>query len=143
MINVSALVQESALGHAVVSKTQQTALVADDSPIIRELLSETLRSFGLNVIEAEDGADALLQLERHGKADILVTDLDMPKVGGIELIRAIRRRPGPRMPAIVVSTRGSEADQIAAISAGADAYLIKTAFTPDGLWSLVSKFLAL
>ncbi len=144
MLNLSRVVQGSTTRQAQTTRqVQRTALLADDSPIIRDLLSETLRSFGLHVIEAEDGADALLQLEKHGNVDILVTDLDMPNIGGIELLRAVRRRPGPRMPAIVVSTRGSEADQIAAIDAGADAYLVKTAFTPDGLWSLVSKFLSL
>ena len=144
MLNLSMVIQGSASAPTDSTKqVQRTALLADDSPIIRDLLSETLRSFGLNVIEAEDGADALLQLEKHGNVDILVTDLDMPNIGGIELIRAVRRLPGPRLPAIVVSTRGSEADQISAISAGADAYLVKTAFTPDGLWSLVSKFLGL
>jgi chemotaxis protein histidine kinase CheA len=143
VLNISALPETSVVRSTDTDTTQLTALIADDSPIIRDLLSETLRSFGMEVIEAEDGADALLQLDKHGSADILVTDLDMPNIDGIELIKAIRRRPGPRMPAIVVSTRGSNADQMAAIGAGADAYLVKTSFTRDGLWSLVSKYLNL
>jgi DNA-binding response OmpR family regulator len=65
----------------------------------------------------------------------------MPRLDGLGLIKRIRARGGRRIPAIVVSTRGSDADKLAAVEVGADAYLVKSDFSQEGLWALVSRFL--
>ncbi len=67
----------------------------------------------------------------------------MPRLDGFELIRRIRAQArAARLPAVVISTRGSDADKLAAVEVGADAYLVKTDFTRDSLWSHVGRFLA-
>lgn len=146
MLNLSYLSgrQKTRTDNDETAEESMTALIADDSPIILDMLSELLRSLGMEVIEAEDGADALQKLERHASVvDIVITDLDMPKVDGIELIKAIRARPGRRLPAIVVSTRASESDREQAFAVGADDYLVKTTLRADNLRAVLSKYLDL
>ena len=121
---------------------KHTVLVAEDSPIVRDLVVEALRVHGLHVIEAADGQEALEQLAAHPEIQLLVTDVEMPRLDGLGLIKTMRTRGGRRIPAIVVSTRGSDADKMAAVAVGADAYLVKSEFSREGLWSLVARFLA-
>jgi chemotaxis protein histidine kinase CheA len=117
-----------------------TVLVTDDSPIVRDLVSEVLRSHGLHVIEASDGVEALEQLELHPEIALLVTDVEMPRMNGLELIRRVRAGQRRRLPAVVVSTRGSDEDKRLAASIGADAYLVKNDLTHDNLWTLIERF---
>lgn len=120
---------------------ERTVLVAEDSPIVRDLVVEALRIHGLTVLEAVDGQHALEQLEAHPEVQLLVTDIEMPRLNGLGLIKRMRASGGRRIPAVVVSTRGSDADKLAAMEVGADAYLVKSDFSREGLWSLVSRFL--
>jgi CheY-like chemotaxis protein len=122
---------------------QQTVLVADDSPVVRDLLAEALRAHGLRVLEASDGHEALQQLDAEPQIDLVVTDVDMPRLDGIGLLQQIRHRGGPRrLPVVIVSMRGSDQDQRRALSAGADAYLVKTDLSHAGLWSMLARFLS-
>lgn len=127
-------------------RPQQTAattvLVVDDSPIIRDLVSEALRSHGMLVIEAGDGVEALEHLDAHPEITLVVSDVEMPRMNGHELIRTIRARGGKRLPAVMVSTRGSDEDKRIAASIGADAYLVKSDLTHDSLWTLIERFVA-
>ncbi|GAB4543652.1 MAG: hypothetical protein Tsb0020_55390 [Haliangiales bacterium] len=116
-------------------------LVAEDSPMIRDLVASALRSHGVRVVEASDGREALERLDELSDVDLLITDIEMPRLDGLGLITALRARSGPRIPAIVVSTRGSDDDKLAAVEVGADAYLVKNEFSQAGLWSIVSRFL--
>ena len=75
-----------------------TVLVTDDSPIVRDLICEVLRSHGVIVVEAGDGLEALEQLERHPEVSLLVTDVEMPRMNGLDLIRRIRAGQGRRLP---------------------------------------------
>jgi chemotaxis protein histidine kinase CheA len=120
-----------------------TVLVVDDSPVVRDVIGETLRSYGLQVLEAGDGHEALQKLALEQRIDLLVTDVDMPRLDGLGLLRALRAMPqGQRLPAVVVSMRGAEPDRQAALDAGADAYLVKSEFSPASLWNLVSEVIA-
>lgn len=118
-----------------------TVLVADDSPVIRDLLSEALRSHGLRVLEAADGEEALALLATHPEIRLLVTDVEMPRLDGIGLIREVRMHYGRQLPALVVSMRGTDEDKQRAIDVGADGYLVKSDFTQAGLWTMVSRYL--
>lgn len=118
-----------------------TVLVADDSPVIRDLLSEALRSHGLRVLEAADGEEALAVLAAHPEIRLLVTDVEMPRLDGIGLIREVRLHHGRQLPALVVSMRGTDEDKQRAIDVGADGYLVKSDFTQAGLWTMVSRYL--
>jgi two-component system, chemotaxis family, sensor kinase CheA len=120
-----------------------TVLVVDDSPVVRDVVGETLRSYGLQVIEAGDGHEALQKLISEQRIDLLITDVDMPRLDGLGLLRALRALPdGKRLPAVVVSMRGAERDRQAAMDAGADAYLVKSDFSPATLWNIVSGVIA-
>jgi chemotaxis protein histidine kinase CheA len=118
-----------------------TVLVADDSPVIRDLLSEALRSHGLRVLEAADGEEALAILAAHPEVRLLVTDVEMPRLDGIGLIREVRLQHGRQLPTLVVSMRGTDEDKQRALDVGADGYLVKSDFTQAGLWSMVSRYL--
>jgi two-component system chemotaxis sensor kinase CheA len=120
-----------------------TVLVVEDSPIMRDVIAEALRAHGAAVIEAADGVAALAALAAHPEVGLVITDLEMPRMDGFELIRRIRTEArATRLPCVVISTRGSDADKLAAVEVGADAYLVKTDFSRDSLWSHVGRFLA-
>lgn len=120
----------------------KTVLVADDSPVVRDLIADALRAHGIRVIEASDGQEALERLGAHPGIDLVVTDFEMPRLDGPGLIRALRARVGARrIPAVVVSMRGSDADKRAALDVGADAYLVKSDFSHAGLWTMIARFL--
>lgn len=69
-----------------------TALVTDDSPTIRNMIAFTLKAIGVSTIEASDGQDALNKIETSA-IDILIVDLNMPKINGLELISMLRKNP--------------------------------------------------
>jgi two-component system, chemotaxis family, sensor kinase CheA len=115
-------------------------LVADDSPVIRELLSEILASAGLLVETAQDGLAALSSIERSAP-DLVLSDVEMPRMGGFELLTEIRQR-SQRLPVIMLTTRGSVEDRRRAASLGANAYLIKTEFQGDALLEVVRRFVS-
>ncbi len=133
---------DRALRVAAPAAASQTILIVDDSPVIRDLLCEALRSRGARVLEAGDGQEALAILAAHPEVKLLVTDIEMPRLDGIALLREVRAGKNRRMPVLVVSMRGSDEDKHAALAAGADGYLVKADFTQAGLWSLVSRYLA-
>ncbi|HPH68725.1 MAG TPA: response regulator [Kofleriaceae bacterium] len=127
----------------VVAQRIKTVLIADDSPIIRDLVGETLRAHGVNVVEAADGQEAFEKALTMPHLDLVVSDVEMPRMGGIDLVRALRNSPTlPRVPVIMLSMRGSESDKQRASEAGADAYLVKSDFSHTALWQLAARFLA-
>jgi CheY-like chemotaxis protein len=116
-------------------------LVVDDSPIVRELLTEMLRGAGVLVEAAEDGVAALRSLEVT-KPDLVLSDVEMPRMGGLELLRRIRGQ-NQQIPVIMLTTRGSVEDRRAAAELGADAYLVKSDFEGAKLLDTVSRFINL
>jgi CheY-like chemotaxis protein len=127
----------------VIAQRIKTVLIADDSPIIRDLVGETLRAHGVNVVEAADGQEAFEKALTMQHLDLVVSDVEMPRMGGIDLVRALRNSPTlPRVPVIMLSMRGSESDKQRASEAGADAYLVKSDFSHTALWQLAARFLA-
>lgn len=124
------------------AQKRKTVLVVDDSPVVRDLLAEALRAHGLWVLEASDGEDALARLDANPEIDLVVTDVDMPRLDGIGLVQRVRQRGGSRrMPMVIVSMRGSPEDQRRALDAGADSYLVKTDLSHAGLWTMLARFL--
>ncbi len=117
-----------------------TVLVVDDSTAIRKFVMFALRSNGLNVLTAQDGLDALETLARHS-VDLVITDLNMPKLDGFGLVRKLRlEQNSERLPIIILSSLSGEADVEAGLEAGADAYLVKP-FNQARLKYEVAKFL--
>jgi two-component system chemotaxis response regulator CheY len=106
--------------------TVRLALVVDDSAAVRRQLSAMLRRLpGLQAVEAVDGADAWRKL-CTGAFDLLVTDINMPVLDGLKLISLVRAGGShQRVPVLVVTTEGAEADRQRALGLGADGYLVK------------------
>lgn len=101
-------------------------LVVDDSRTMRRILVQQLGQAGFpDVDEAEDGLDGLAKLEA-GLYDLVLTDLNMPRLDGLGFIREVRKREDLKdLPVLLVTTRGSEDDVLAAVKEGANNYLTK------------------
>lgn len=97
-------------------------LVVDDDPAIRESLSKELRAAGYTILTASDGAEGV-RLFQTQAPDLVLTDLAMPRSDGFELIAAIRA--SSRVPMLVISVRGSDADKVRALDLGADDFVTK------------------
>ncbi len=103
-------------------------LVVDDEPQIRRVLKTALTAQGYEVFDARTGEDALLSL-RNNRPDLILLDMNMPGMGGLETCREIR---GSSEAAIIMLTvRDSEHDKVAALDAGADDYITKPFGTPE------------
>jgi len=97
-------------------------LIVDDDPPIRESISKELRAAGYTTIAASDGAEGLSAFQTN-VPDVVLTDLAMPRSDGFELIAAIRATS--RVPIIVLSVRGADADKVRALDLGADDFVTK------------------
>ena len=117
-------------------------LVVDDSPLTRELLSSLLEAVGYDIVNANDGAEAMERLGREA-VDLVVTDLEMPKVDGLELTRRLKSHPTLHtLPVVIVTTRGAETDRRKGMEAGADGYITKGDLVRQDLVDVVSRLLA-
>lgn len=115
-------------------------LVVDDSMTVRQVLKMTLEGAGYEVVEAEDGFDALGRLETN-LFEMVVTDLNMPNLDGIGLIRRIRENLECRfMPIIMLTTESAEGKKRAGKEAGASGWIVKP-FKPEQLLKVVSMVL--
>jgi two-component system, chemotaxis family, chemotaxis protein CheY len=116
----------------------KTILIADDSESIRELVELTLQSAGYRVLKGVDGEDALTHL--NGQAiDLVITDLNMPKLDGINLIREIRKRSDyATLPVLLLTTESQAAKKEEAKAAGATGWIVKP-FVQEKLLAVVQK----
>jgi len=116
-------------------------LVVDDSELTRDLIVGILRDRGYRISEAVDGREALSRIQQD-TPDLIITDLDMPILDGLDLIRAVRSSPvHSSIPCIVLSTRGADEDKRAALEVGADGYIVKSNFKNDELLRTINRYL--
>ena len=121
---------------------RRVVLVVDDSATIRALHRSVLSGEGYEVLTADDGAEALALMHRRA-VDLVISDIQMPRMDGLTLIRRIRVVPAwQRLPIIVVSQYGRRDDLQKAASAGADRYLVKSSFQPTQLVGMVAELVA-
>ncbi len=138
----SAEVAASSVPLAAPDAGKRVVLVVDDSATIRALHRSVLQSVGHEVLTADDGADALALLHRRA-VDLVITDIQMPRLDGLTLLRRIREVPAwQRLPVIVVSQYGRRDDLQKAAAAGADRYIVKSSFEPKALTEMVAELLA-
>lgn len=116
-------------------------LVVDDSISMRTMERNILTSAGYNVVVAHDGENALAELERMADCSLVVTDLQMPRMDGIELCRSIRAGRHANLPIIMVTSIDDAAQKRRALEAGADAYIIKSAFEKGAFVASVHRVL--
>jgi DNA-binding response OmpR family regulator len=113
-----------------------TILIVDDEPPILDLVRFTLEDADVRVVEALDGAEALV-LARRIKPDLVLLDVHMPKLNGLEVCRQLRLEPDlARIPIVMLTAAGQDADRARGREAGADEYLTKP-FSPLALLALV------
>jgi len=110
-------------------------LVVDDDPQIRRVMKATLVGHNYEVVEARTGEDALETVPRESP-NLILLDMNMPGMGGLETCRAIRA--GSDTPVIILSVRNTEKDKVAALDAGADDYVTK----PFGIEELLARIRA-
>ncbi len=111
-------------------------LVADDEPGIRKVVRDAFEREGHNVVSAIDGHEALEEFE-EGRFDLIVTDLAMPRVGGLELVQEIRRSSS--VPILILTVRSEEREKVRLLDAGADDFVTK----PFGVAELLARARAL
>jgi two-component system chemotaxis response regulator CheY len=117
-----------------------TIMTVDDSATVRQLASIVLRGAGYEVIEAVDGVDALSKLTGQ-ELDLILTDLNMPNMDGLELTRRVRALPKYKFtPVILLTTESQPEKKLEGKAAGATAWIVKP-FDPDKLLSVVKKVL--
>ncbi len=116
-------------------------LVVDDSPLTRELIASLLEAVGYDIIMATDGMEAL-ELLGGTKVDLVCTDLEMPRVDGLELTRRLKEHPTLKvLPVVILTTRGGEEDRQRGLSAGADGYITKGDLVRQDLVDVVGRLL--
>jgi two-component system KDP operon response regulator KdpE len=112
-----------------------TILIADDEPQIRRVMKATLTAQGYAIVEAREGQEAVLKF-RSERPDLVILDMNMPGMGGLEACREIRN--GSNVPIIILTVRNAEKDKVNALDAGADDYVVK----PFGIQELLARIRA-
>ena len=120
------------------------ALIVDDSSVMRKIVARSLQRAGINVsqvVEAGNGAEALGAL-RDNEVDLILCDINMPVMDGLEFVKQLATVENAKgIPVVMITTEGSEAHVVQALSAGARGYLRKP-FTPDQVKEHVLPVLA-
>ena len=121
--------------------SQKRVMIVDDSATIRRFVMFALRARGLHVVTAEDGQDALEKMA-HSPVDLIITDLNMPKMDGFGLVRRIREDSEyGTLPVIILSSLSKTEDIDRGMDLGANAYLTKP-FDESRIQYEVAKYLA-
>ncbi|WP_269586084.1 response regulator [Roseibium sp. Sym1] len=113
-------------------------LTVDDSKTMRDMVRFTLSGVGFDVVEAQDGVQALSLLDST-KVDLIITDINMPNMDGVTLVKRVRGGSNHRgVPILVLTTEGGDAKKAEGKAAGATGWIVKP-FTPDKLVQVVNK----
>jgi len=118
-------------------------LIVEDSKASREFIAATVEAIpGLEAVQTASGFEALKLLPRH-RFELIITDINMPDINGLELINFVKKNPNYRdVPLFVITTEGREQDRERGLALGAAEYLVKP-FTPESLEALVRRYLRL
>ena len=116
----------------------KTALIVDDSTSMRQMVSFTMKEAGFNVLEGGNGQEALTRVEGQ-RVDVVITDLNMPVMDGIALIRQLRSNPLYKFtPILMLTTESQDSKKQEGKTAGATGWIIKP-FNPQQLLEVVAK----
>jgi two-component system, chemotaxis family, sensor kinase CheA len=140
LVRASAQPRAAAVVAPVAEASAPRVLVVEDSLTIRELQRSILEAAGYRVQTARDGRDALTYINGDGAIDLVVTDVEMPEMTGIELTEAIRAHATrSALPVVIVTSLGDADDRQRGIDAGADAYMVKRSFDQHDLLETVER----
>ena len=120
-------------------RSNGTVLVVDDEPTIVEIVGRYIERAGYETHTAADGPEAVRQAELHDP-DLVVLDVMLPGFDGIEVMRRLHERPGPRTAVILLTARGEESDRLVGLRHGADDYVVKP-FSPAELVARIDAVL--
>jgi two-component system, OmpR family, response regulator ResD len=123
----------------VAEESKGTVLVVDDEPTIVEIVGRYMERAGYETHTAADGPEALRMAELH-HPDLVVLDLMLPGIDGIEVLRQLREQPGDQVAVILLTARGEESDRLVGLRRGADDYVVKP-FSPAELVARVDAVL--
>ena len=125
---------------SITSMADSTVLVVDDDPVILKLLEVNFEMEGFVVLVAHDGEEGI-EVARNEQPDVIVSDIMMPRVSGLELVTALKSDPGTSdIPIILLSAKAQNADVRSGLDAGADDYVTKP-FEPLDLVDRVNRLL--
>jgi two-component system, chemotaxis family, chemotaxis protein CheY len=117
----------------------KSILIVDDSSSLRTVVRLALQRAGYDVLEAGDGAEALVRLEAAPKVHLIVSDVNMPNMDGITFVKQVKQHPRHRFtPVVMLTTEGQDAKKEQGRAAGAKAWIVKP-FNPPQLLDAVSK----
>lgn len=118
----------------------KTILIVDDAQTMRQMVGFTLKTAGYAIEEAPDGEAALDKLKNGLKVNLIITDLNMPRMDGITMIKGARTLPSCKYtPILLLTTESMEAKKIEGKNAGASGWIVKP-FTPEHLLKVVKMF---
>ena len=118
---------------------RRTVLVVDDEPTIAEVVSRYLERAGYSAATAADGLEAI-RVAGERRPDLVVLDLMLPGIDGLEVLRRLREGEGARTPVILLTAKGEQNDKLAGLRSGADDYMVKP-FSPSELVARVDAVL--
>ena len=117
----------------------KTILIVDDSATMRQMVSFTLTGAGFDVVEAGDGQEAVGKLNAGAKPNLVITDLNMPKMDGISFIKAVRGMPSFKFtPVLMLTTESDENKKKEGQAAGATGWIVKP-FKPEQMLQVIAK----
>ena len=119
--------------------TEKSILLAEDDLIIRKSLAYYLNDSGFSVVQVENGAEAIEEI-RKSKFDLIITDLNMPYMGGLEIINLVRNELKLDTPIIVLTSSGVEKVELESFNIGANEFVAKP-FSPSVLKARINKLL--
>jgi two-component system chemotaxis response regulator CheY len=116
-------------------------LAVDDSPSMRQMVGVTLKSAGYDVLEACDGLEALDIAKQQAPVDLVITDVNMPNMDGLTLVRELRMLPHYRgVPLLVLTTEASAEKKLEGKAAGATGWVVKP-FSPERLLATIARII--
>lgn len=119
---------------------ERTVMTVDDSASMRQMVKATLLSAGYRVVEASDGQEALDYAREHA-VDLVITDVNMPRMDGITLVSELRALPSYRLtPLLLLTTESSQEKKMEGKRAGATGWIVKP-FNPDQLLATMARVL--
>jgi two-component system chemotaxis response regulator CheY len=119
----------------------KTILIVDDSSSLRTVVKLALNRAGYDVLEANDGVEGLAQLDKAGKVNLIVSDVNMPRMDGIAFVKEVKQHARHKFtPVIMLTTEGQDAKKQEGRAAGAKAWITKP-FNPPQLLDAVGKLI--
>lgn len=123
------------------TETKKRLLIVEDDQDLRELYVEVLRDEGFEVADAADGQVGL-EKAKAGNYDLLLLDIMLPKIDGLQILKAVKKNPDlSKIPVVMLTNLGRESIIKEGFTLGADGYIIKSEYTPDQVVAEVRKFL--